>query len=158
MTLTIKDPSFVVMQNGRNLFDMGRVSIMGLFGDSQDFSKWYHYLNLGTEKIEIAIKTSNPSSKNLDALPRSRFWQTEFNNLTCLMRLPSITNEEAYTLIIQPISDEFNTIYGFYELFPLSKHDKHTIVLKKEERWPNGLVFKLVKTRPRDIDYVVSLI
>lgn len=168
MQLTIKDPSFVEMQNGKHLFDMGQVTVMALFGSaSNDYEntrpttsaaeQLYHYPHLGSDKIEVGIKTKNPASRNLEPVV-GNLCNRDFNPFTCLMRLPaqSETSEYVYTLIMQPFSVQFERIYGYYEVLPLSSPESHNITITAWDRWPNNLVFMMIKTAPRDIDYVVS--
>lgn len=162
MYLRIKDPSFVKMQNGKHLFDFGQVAVMALFGERDamkrhDIPTYYHYPNMGSDPIEIGIRTKNPQAKSLEPIVTNLCF-ADLNPYTCIMRLSSpVESNELYTLIIQPFSDEFEIINGYYEVLPLTFMENFNIKLEKFDRWPNGLVFKLIKTTRTDIDYVVRM-
>lgn len=154
MELFIKDPSFLVMQNGQNMFDAGRVRVVVLL--KTESSGIFHNPSFGSKEIELSIKAKNENAQSLRPVDESNLKElTEFNKYTCLIRLASISRDNRmYTLIMQPITDRFDMIEGRYEVD--MKRRNYSIWLRRDERWPNGLVFKLIKTNYPNIDYIVG--
>lgn len=75
-----------------------------------------------------------------------------------MIRLTSASSDGQtmyYTLIVEPYTDEFELISGYYEIVPHRHDGVRWLPLTRYERWPNNLIYKLLLTGNINLDYVV---